>query len=855
MRIRSTLVVSLNLALVALLGNAARAVTLVKEGKPASLIVTGNRPLPSQQKAADELQYHLKRMTGATLPILREQDLGAMDAAVILVGQSDRLAALGIDTAKLPPETFVVKTIGNTLILAGEDGGSHLREASYDDGSVRTGTMYAVYDFLQDQLGCRWLWPGRTGEVIPKRSTVEVRPLDLQETPKLFRRHFRGSFAEEIKADCLQYIPRYLEGKDSLWAQMEQEERLWLKRMRMGQSMKFSYGHAFTDWLDKYGKTQPDLLARQADGSRGLPDAAYPKQFVKLCVSNPKLVDLIAGEFAARRARDPNDRFLNACENDGSRGFCLCDQCRALDKPLDEKHRQELRSRGWSDEQIEAAFGTRGKDGLPGSLSNRYFTFYNRLAHRVAEIAPDASVVVYAYSRYRFAPLDLKLEPNLLVGVIGFNFYPMTDTQRLFERENFLAWKESGIRRLFFRPNSFYYSPAHGIPWSAARQMGEDMQFLVENGIVSTDFDRLAGHWSTAAPTYYTVARLHWDTALGAEGALKEFYQSFGPAAGAVGEYFDYWEGVFREAFTRPDLEQILKQSDPEGGQLGRGKAIAVLLGQENFDTGRRLLEKARRAAEAAGDPELAERIAILELGRRHGELLWRISRLNHQTPYDKPVYFSERWPLVQELFRVRESLAKAHAHNIFYLTYFEVYLHDLYGTRVYQDFAGRAYQPVMTPADVKWTFACDPQNRGETLGWPGKISDLPEYFQRNQYEHLFFRTWDNLRAVARWKQKTGKREVVNGWYQVDLAPSASEVRPGDVLYLPSIRGTAAKIWIDGRPVREVTEKEIRSGEPIILPLSTVNLEPGKSFRLTVKVTSPGGPGGLIGPAYIARGR
>ncbi|NCQ32665.1 MAG: hypothetical protein GW911_33200 [Armatimonadetes bacterium] len=32
--------------------------------------------------------------------------------------------------------------------------------------------LWAVYDFLQDQLGCRWIWSGDLGRVVPKRKTV-----------------------------------------------------------------------------------------------------------------------------------------------------------------------------------------------------------------------------------------------------------------------------------------------------------------------------------------------------------------------------------------------------------------------------------------------------------------------------------------------------------------------------------------------------------------------------------------------------------------------------------------------------------------------------------------------------------
>ena len=48
----------------------------------------------------------------------------------------------GIDCEKLGEEEWVIRTVGDDLILTG--------------GRPR-GTMYAVYEFLEDYVGCHWL--------------------------------------------------------------------------------------------------------------------------------------------------------------------------------------------------------------------------------------------------------------------------------------------------------------------------------------------------------------------------------------------------------------------------------------------------------------------------------------------------------------------------------------------------------------------------------------------------------------------------------------------------------------------------------------------------------------------------
>ena len=831
----------------------AQPIALVKDGEATSIIVTSDQPSPVQRRAADELQHHLREMTGASVPIVTESELGSTSDALIYVGGSAALRQLGIDTASLTGEAFIVRTIDGALVLAGDDAGSREGEPVY--GGARTGTLYAVYDFLQDELGCRWVWPGPTGEVIPQRRTVQITELAVQETPQLLRRHFRLGVRAEARQFARDYHPRYLRDQlDDMYETLMRDEMAWLKRMRMGKSDKPQYGHAFTDWYDRHLEQHPEVFALQADGTRGLPTDSYPRSFVKLCVSSDALLDLLIEQFEERRRRNPGHRWLNACENDGGLGFCVCDACRALDVTLNDPLRAKLQGRGWSDEQIEQQFRP-GENGLPNSLSNRYFHFYNRLARRLAQIAPDAYVVAYAYAKYLYAPIDMKIEPNILVGLVGFNNYPMAAEDHRREVNGLQAWRDAGVKALFFRPNSFYFSIAHGVPWDATTQMAGDFRMLLDGGILSTDFDRLNGHWSTSARTYYVLARQHWDTESDVEYLKREFADAFGPAADLVDEYFNHWENVFHEAYTRPDIDAIARQADDFGGRIGRRKALPLLLTPAVFEHGRELLARAADAAQDAGDDDLLARIRILMLGLEHGELMCEAARFAIDRHYTQPTRFDDHWPLVERVHAVRENLGRQRAHNVFWLNSFELRSHDAYGTRVFYDFHNRPYVPVMTPPRDDWKFIPDPDGVGEAEGWFAQRMTPARAlygFEYPSYRHLFFSTWDRYQPVAGWKRRTGEEAVVNGWYQIEFVIPERDLQDGGLLYIPYIRGTA-KIWIDRQLVREVTEEEGVSDAAITLSPAEIGIMPDEPFRLTIKVHSPAAPGGLIGPVYVAR--
>ncbi len=833
------------------LQHVALGITLVRNGNATSVIVTANRPTVIAKEAASELQYHLKKMSGADVPIVSERELGESESVLILVGQSERVRALGIDTSQLSPETFIVRTIGKVLVLAGEDGGQRNPNEPYYSSDARTGTLFAAYDLLHDQLGCRWLWPGRTGEVIPRRATVEVGRLDIQETPKLLMRHFRSGI-DYVQPQCADKFPRYYSAISKYYHPMSQDEKRWLKRMKFGRSDKPRYGHAFTNWYDLFFDQHPDIFAMQKSGKRGLSSDSYPSEFTKLCVSNNKLVDLMIDEFLKRRRQNPRFRWLNACENDGSQGFCLCNQCRQLDAHLDATSREQLSARGFDGSEIDEQFGT-NSDQLPRSLSNRYFHLYNKLARRLAEVATDASVVVYAYSRYRLAPIGMKLEPNILVGLIGFNQYPATPVEHKREIANLMAWKSSGVEKLFFRPNSFFFSPANGIPWDASIEMGNDLKILIENGIVATDFDILNGHWSTAAPTYYVTARLHWDHQANVKALRREFMESFGPAADSIERYFDLWANAFRDAYLREDFGDLSKRADPYGGDIGRRKAVAFFLAPEHFRKAAELLAEAREAANRAGDVSLLERIGILELGLEHGEALMDGARFAINKNFEEVTRFEDFWPKVVRIHHLREKLAAFGAHDIFWLNSFELRLHDMYATRVYYDFYNRPYQPLFEPPEANWVFVPDPQDRGERDKWFTRTLEEPRKLRRNpRYNHLFYSNWDSMKGIVAWKRSTGERQVVNGWYQTEFAIPAADFNSVNVLYVPYIRG-AAKIWINERLVRSLSADEGADDSPIVIQPIEAGIEPDTNFRLTIKVHSPKTAGGLIGPVYVAK--
>ena len=125
------------------------------------------------QFAAEEMTNFLSRAFGAPVPIAHQMDGGKCS---IVLGSNAWSVAVGIDTAKLPRDGFVLKTKGNDIYIAGaDDNPKSLLKGSHH---FQRATLFGVYEFLERYVGCRFYFPGELGEIVPRKTSVAVPDLD-----------------------------------------------------------------------------------------------------------------------------------------------------------------------------------------------------------------------------------------------------------------------------------------------------------------------------------------------------------------------------------------------------------------------------------------------------------------------------------------------------------------------------------------------------------------------------------------------------------------------------------------------------------------------------------------------------
>ena len=167
--------------------------TLVNAGKSEYKIALPDEPTLVQQTAASDLQTYLQRATDAKLPIVSASDVASVDGEKLLILGPGALSqrTLGVDESAIKTDGIVVKVVGDDVVLT---------------GAPERGTLYAVYEFLEREVGVRWL--SSTDEFTPKTTTLTVDDvLSIDYAPKLvyresfYRDAFSRPFAARIKCN------------------------------------------------------------------------------------------------------------------------------------------------------------------------------------------------------------------------------------------------------------------------------------------------------------------------------------------------------------------------------------------------------------------------------------------------------------------------------------------------------------------------------------------------------------------------------------------------------------------------------------------------------------------------------
>lgn len=456
--------------------------------------------------AAEELQKYIKKISGADLKIKNTKDI--LSGKNIYIGYSNAINSLKISAKTLGKEGFTIQSQSGNLVLLG-----------YDD----IGTQFAVYTFLEDHLGIRWLWPGELGEVVPINRTIRIGEINESQRPDYKWRNLGpdGALWGATTGPTEMHARELVMG---LSEKHQAEVRLWEKRNKWG-GMKISGGHSLSDAFPgaKYAKTHPEYYAL-VKGKRDVPGTNYDhKHGCQPCTSNPEVVR-IAGEWAAKFFdENPDYDAVNMSMND-SGGFCECENCKALD----------------------ASFNGE-RPSKNSSITDRIYTYINQIAEKVQKTHPDKYIVCFAYGNYKLPPKKIILNPMVIPQYTLWSAYMHANPElKESNMKNIKIWKDASNKMGIYE---YYINGSWpGLPRVAVSLFAENIKELYKMG-VDLYQTQSGDEFAINGINYYVAGKLLWNTSLDQQKILDDFYEKgFGKAGKYIRQYNERMEAAWKTA-------------------------------------------------------------------------------------------------------------------------------------------------------------------------------------------------------------------------------------------------------------------------------------------------------------------
>lgn len=575
----------------------APALTLAKGGQPNAVIVLPANPSLAARQGAEILSDHLKQICGGTFQVINENKLSGAKVAdsriaaetpgavenFILVGEGKLAGLLGANSKKLGPGGTLIRTYPNALVLLGPS------KATPTDPS---GTRYAVTLFLEQALGCRFLWPGELGKVVPEQKTIEIAARDQSFTPVIRQRRIRmgGSYGARIDKGV-----KRLGFAEEDWVRFRKDAMVtksrdggWAGWHRLGGSLRLASGHSFGYMWEKHKDAHPEWFAVQADGTR---DQSRGPHRSRLCVSNLELIEEVARDRIEKLNRSETGSVSIGPNDGGQTSFCICAECKELDPP---------NSRKLANGRL--------------ALTDRYIYFWNEIAKRVAKVHPNATLTADAYSVYAAPPVKRKLLPNVAIRYVGIKYN--NDEKRRQDLADWNAWSQA-VEKIYFRPNVLLSGRRQGTPLMFAHKMAEDFKQMARNSLLGTDFDSCCHNWATQGLNYYVCARLHWDPELDVDALIDDYCRAgFGSGAGHIKNYL-----LQVEELTDLLAAKQLKYTEPFTPQV--------------IEELRSHLEAAARST--VNEPEARQRVAFFRSGLEYTDAYVQAFRIIHKHEANRP--------------------------------------------------------------------------------------------------------------------------------------------------------------------------------------------------------------------------
>ena len=497
--------------------------TLFEDGRSDYWIVLDEAASEVEQYAARELQAWIEEVGGVKLPIVKEAQPGYR---LLLTCENERGREDG----------FTYFNSGGDIVFTGK--------------SPR-GTLYAVYAFLENELGCRWYSPKVS--VAPKRNSWRFRKLYCQEAPGIrirdncyldprtkpaFSARLRNNFVRIPSPDGEGTIPGSAEGYWGVHA--------------LGTHLP----------VEKYFNKHPEYFCLR-DGRRY---GGYGQP----CLSNPEVLAIVIASVRKAMREEP-DYLIYSVEQNDNQLFCQCEACQALSR-------------------------------MYGGESGVMIWFVNQVADAVKEEFPDKFIGTFAYQYTRHAPRKIRPRDNVVVRLCSIECCLLHGYDECEQNQSFLQdlrqWGQIAPHLYiwdYVTDFAQYCLPVAN--WKTLQPHIRDFRDNHAIGILEEgDYQTVSCELRELRT--WVLSKLMWNPDADVDALIRDFTDGYyGPAGRYVRDYLDLEERILR----RPGVHGNCYVHPAD-----------TMFTDEFIREGRRIFAEAKEVV--AGQPELYDRVETAEL-------------------------------------------------------------------------------------------------------------------------------------------------------------------------------------------------------------------------------------------------
>ena len=535
----------LGLLALALTGCAARSIRPLHSAAPAPrkflALIDGTNtcPIYVQTNTAAHgaaLAGYLRQMSG------REFKVATVTNSVIPEGKAVLVLTAAGKAAKCGGDGFTIKTGGDQLRIT---------------GSTPLAAGFAVFAFLEDQLGCRW-WSCNE-EDVPSNTVPRIRPLDLT-----VRSPFRQHDLYNLEAQTSQ-------GGFNL-------------KSRGLSTEQFTASHSLYGLLTPYAKERPEIYPMNKDGKRAPNDLHF-------CYLAPGIVDALCDALereVVKRNGNVRDYIYFAGMGDWYGGMCECPECKKV----------------YEEETWTAPDGKKY-----AGYSATLIRMMNAVGAKLEQKYPGIRVGTFAYMSLDAPPGITKPRPNVAIWMPHLRYCIGHSLEACEKNRTFLAklqrWCKIAPGNVYIWDYVVNFGQNFMFPTPVVRSTAARIRTYAKLGCAGV---YLQGNYvSTGSDLIvlknYVWGRLLWNPGLDTDALVGEFCDGYyGPAAAAIKRYvllledaagkggdFDEFAdvGAMKKAFLPPETQRDLRAI--------LGEALKAAGGQQPY---------VRRVKEAAASLE-----------------------------------------------------------------------------------------------------------------------------------------------------------------------------------------------------------------------------------------------------------